>query len=63
MGFKHVIGSLRSHRRTRANVTLTAAREQCTGAERYKPPTLEEFPSTVIFLFCARNFAAPQNKS
>ena len=32
-------------------------------AEKYKPPMLADSPSAVIFLFSARNFAAPQDKS
>ena len=34
-----------------------------TVAEKYKPPLLADFPSLVIFLLCARNFLAPQDKS
>ena len=34
-----------------------------TGAEKYKPPMPVYFTSTVTFLFCARNFAAPQDRS
>ena len=33
------------------------------GGRKYKPPKLADFTSTVIFLFSARNFTAPQDKS
>ena len=36
---------------------------ETTMAEKYKPPMLADFHSPVIFLFCVRNFAAPQDKS
>ena len=34
-----------------------------TVVEKYKQPMLADFTSMVIYLFSARNFAAPQNKS
>ena len=36
--------------------------DKSTVAEKYKPSMLADFPSMVIFLFCAGNFAATQDK-
>ena len=41
----------------------STCRKDCTVAEKDKPPMLADFTATVIFLFSARNFAAPQDKS
>ena len=37
--------------------------DTATMAEKHKPPVLADLPSAVIYLFCARNIADPQDKS
>ena len=55
--FSHMFGMNSMKDRSLANKGI------CTVAEKDKPSMLAGFLSTVIFHFCARNFAAPQDKS